>query len=68
VALLCGAAFLLCGAIWSLATGNTVLFHSTVKRSEEPIQYWAGVLVIIASCIAFIVIVLLDWHHRMTGQ
>lgn len=67
-AILCGAVFLLCDVLWSLATGSALLFHRTVKRSEDGLQYWTGVLMTLAGGIALIIVVFTDWYHRMAGR
>lgn len=67
-ALLLGAVFLLGCALWSLATGSTLLFHRTVKRSENAFLYWAGVLMNFAVIIALTIVVFTDWYHGTAGR
>lgn len=66
--LFCGAVFILCYGLWSLVSGSTLLFHRTVKRSEDALQYWMGVLIAFTSGILLMIAVIIDWHQRTTGR
>ncbi len=61
------AAFVLCYALRSLATGSTILIYRTVKRSEDGLLYWIGVLMALTASIAVIVMVFTDWYHGAIG-
>ena len=65
--LFCVAVILLCCGLWSLKAGSTLLFHRIVKRSEDGLQYWIGVLMTLTVGIALMIVALADWYHRMAG-
>ncbi len=66
--LFCGAVFLLCCGLWSLKSGTTLLFHRMVKRSDDALLYWIGVLMTLVGGIALMIVALTDRYHRMAGR
>ena len=66
--LFCGAVFILCYSLWSLRSGSTLLFHRMVKRSEDGLLYWIGVVMNLTVGIALMIVVFTDWYRGMAGR
>jgi hypothetical protein len=67
VLLLVGALFLF-SAQRAIATGKTSLGLATVRRSDNEVLFWFGVLVSVMVGAVVIAIAFSRWYHRIFGR
>lgn len=53
--------FLVYGAFRDMATGNSLLFRTTVNRSENALLYWSAVFLSALLGVGLVLSVLLRW-------